>query len=126
MNFDPDHLKFGALLIGVVRDSETGEIRWPVVIASLLTAGVIGAITMSIAMTSEVSAIRARQQIVFERLAQIEASTHPATAKRYTSDDAARDMDLIRSRIRESEERSRDDHSELNLKIQRMEDRMKR
>ena len=126
MNFDSDQWNIAALALGMIRDRETGEIKWPVVIGGLLAAGIAGAITMTIAVNADLSAVKARQQVVFERLSVIETSSHPATAKRYTSDDAARDLELIRMRIRDSRDECRRDNDDLKQRIQRMEDRGRR
>lgn len=126
MQIDPDHWRFSGLALAMVRDTDTGEIRWPVVVAGLLTAGIAGAVTAVISVSSEVAGIKARQQIVFGRLDVIESSNHPATAKRYTSDDAARDLELIRMRIRDGREECRRDNDDVKQRVQRLEDRVRK
>ena len=39
-------------------------------------------------LPEEIARIKALQETVLQRVQQIETSTHPATAKRFTSDDA--------------------------------------
>jgi hypothetical protein len=95
MQIDPDHFKLLPFLAGVIHD-EMGEIRWPIVTAGLATAGIIGAFAATTNMTANISAIDAKQQMVLQRLDRIEASQHPATSKRYTSDDADRDREYFR------------------------------
>ena len=121
MNLDPDHWKFALFGIGIVTD-ENGQIRWNLVAGGIIVASTMACIGFVISMGTNLAAIEARQHIVLERLDRLESSVHPATSKRYTSDDAARDNDLLRTRIREAAEDYRRKDAEVLLRLQRIED----
>ena len=113
MNIDPSQI--GAFpMLAMVRDTSTGEIRWPVVIGGIITAGVVGVSSWLISASQDIAYIKARQEMVITKLASIEASSHPATSKRYTSDDAARDQDMMRREL-----------DRLGERIAKLEDRRK-
>ena len=98
MQFDPQHVSMMTLIGGVVRD-DNGEIRWSVVAAGIIAAGSVTVGGWMVAVSSNVSAIEARQQMVLRRLDSLEASTHPSTSKRYTSEDADRDRSAMQRDI---------------------------
>lgn len=126
MNFDPESLKATVLGLGMVRDVETGEVRWGMIAAGILVASTVAVGGFIVKMGNVISAIEARQQVVFSRLESVENVTHPATMKRYTSDDAARDFELMRVRMREIRDEARKDHEELVARLQRIEDKVRR
>ena len=126
MHFDPEHWKAAFFGLGIVRDPETGEIRWPVVAGGILVAGTVSVGGIIISMGNLISAIEARQQMVIARLEAIEVSAHPATSKRYNSDDATRDAELMRNRIRDSRDEARRDHDDNKQRIQRLESKLGR
>lgn len=80
-----------AMLAAVVRDDVSGEIRWPVVIGAIIAAGSIATAGWAVGLSNELTYVKARQEIVLQRIQVLEQSQHPSTAKRYTSDDAERD-----------------------------------
>ena len=127
MHFDFDHWKMSVLAFGsILQDPETGNMRWPMIAASISVAGIVGAVTVIATIKADISGISARQEIVLQRLDRLEGTLHPATSKRYTSDDAVRDLDLIRTRIRDAEEIARREDSEIKLRLQRLEDKLRR
>ena len=125
MHFDPQNYHLLPMLTGMVRD-EGGELRWPLIIGSIISAGAIAVGGFVVSVGNEVSAIAARQRIVMERLDKLETANHPATTKRYTSDDAARDQDIMRRALREVLEDIRKDIGEVNARMQRFEDRLRK
>jgi hypothetical protein len=127
MHFDFDHWKMSVLAFGsILQDPETGNMRWPMIAASISVAGIVGAVAVITTIKADISGISARQEIVLQRLDRLEGTLHPATSKRYTSDDAVRDLDLIRTRIRDAEEIARREDSEIKLRLQRLEDKLRR
>ena len=127
MHFDFDHWKMSVLALGgILQDPETGNMRWPMIAASISVAGIVGAVAVITTIKSDISGISARQEIVLQRLDRLEGTLHPATSKRYTSDDAVRDLDLIRTRIRDAEEMARREDNEIKLRLQRLEDKLRR
>ena len=123
MNFDPEHWKAAFFGLGIVRNPETGEIRWQVVAAGILVAATIATGSFLVSISNILAAVEARLQIAMLRIDQIEASQH---SKRYTSDDAKVDLELIRTRIRDSREDARKDTEMLAARILRLEDRSRR
>jgi hypothetical protein len=126
MHFDPEHWKAALFGFGMVRDVETGEIRWPVIVGGIIVAGGVAVGGFIVQMGNTISAVAATQKLMAERLDKIELSVHPSTSKRYTSDDAARDLDLVRSRIKDGRDDARRDHEEVIARLQRLEDRGRR
>ena len=126
MIIEPETMKASILGLGMIRDGETGEIRWNLVAGGILVAATIAVGGIIISMGNLIAAIEARQHMVISRLEALEVSAHPATSKRYTSDDAVRDAALMRQNIRDMEEHLRLDNVELKLRLQRVEDRTRR
>lgn len=113
------------MLASAVRDSETGEIRWPMVIGSLMVAAIIAVSGLLLKISNEVSSNTSMIVLLNADLRDLKLSIHPATSKRYTSDDAARDNDIMRARLREIGEENRRSLDELSRRVQRMEDKRK-
>jgi hypothetical protein len=88
-------------LIGAMVTRDDGSIRWPVIVGSLITSGIIGLIVVAL----DVSAMKARQGMVIDRLQSLELQQAPATMKRFTSDDAAMMEARIERRLRDCEQR---------------------
>ena len=109
------NLHLHALGAAMVRDAETGEIKWNLIIGGVLTAAILGVAGQVISNGTLVAAIGARQELVLQRLTAIEQNIHPATSKRYTSDDAAHDREIVEKHLTRIEER-----------ITRIEDRITR
>jgi hypothetical protein len=91
----------------------------PAIIRAVVIAAIIGLAGWVLSQEARLddwepaySAIKARQEIVLQRLDAIEASQHPATSRRYTADDANRDRE---ANIRE--------HQQLEQRILRLEQR---
>ena len=91
----------------------------PAIIRSVVIAAILGLAAWVLSQEArmgdhraEVAGIKARQEIVLQRLDAIEASQHPSTSRRYTADDAARDRE---SNIRE--------HQQLETRVLRLEQR---
>jgi hypothetical protein len=125
MHLDPQNYQFLPMLGGMVRD-DAGELRWPLIIGSIISAGAIAVGGFLVSVGNEVSAIGARQPIIMERLDKLETANHPATTKRYTSDDDARDQEIMRRALREVLEDIRKDIGEVNARMQRFEDRLRK
>lgn len=123
MHFDPEHWKATILGLGVVRDPETGEIRWHYVAGGILVAATIAVGGFLVSISNILAAVEARLQIAMQRIETLEASQHPATSRRYTSDDANRDLELLRTRIRDAREEARKDSEGLSVRVLRLEDR---
>lgn len=85
-------------MLAMVRDEE-GNIRWPVVVGGVITAGAVAIAGWLVSTTAQLAKVEARQEIVLQRLNTIEASTHPATSKRYTSDDAREDRERTQREV---------------------------
>ena len=127
MIIEPETMKAASIFgLGMVRDAETGEIRWNIVAGGILVAATIAVGGIIISMGNLIAAIEARQQMVISRLEAMESSQHPATSKRYTADDAQRDLELIRTRIRDAREEARKDNELIAARILRLEDRTRR
>lgn len=114
------------LLAGIVRDSETGELRWPLIVGSLVVAAVVAVAGLLLKISSEVAANTSMIVLLNADLRDLKSSVHPATAKRYTSDDATRDLELIRARIKDARDEVRRDVDDLSRRIIRLEDRVRR
>lgn len=93
--------------VGVLRDSETGQVQWSTVFTGVLTAGLIASGSSLVALNSKVTelaalasqrgavidqipAALARQEMVMKRLDAIEAGNVTATNERFRSSDAQR------------------------------------
>ena len=125
MIIEPETMKASILGLGMIRDDE-GAIRGNLVAGGILVAATISIGGIIISMGNLIAAIEARQQMVIARVEQLESSLHPATSKRYTSDDAIRDAELMRNRIRDSRDEARRDHDDNKQRIQRLENRLGR
>ena len=99
------NLHLHALGAAMVRDAETGEIKWNLIIGGVLTAAILGVAGQVISNGTQIAAIIARQEIVLQRIQAMEQSSHPSTSKRYTSDDAARDREMVEKHLARIEER---------------------
>lgn len=88
---DPDHGLVLAAIIGMVRTQE-GEIRWNVVVASVLTAAVVGLAATVISQGQAIAAMQARQEGIIDRVKALEIGTAAATADRYRRSDAEHDF----------------------------------
>ena len=126
MHFDPENWKATILGLGIVRDPETGEIRWHYVAGGILVASTIAVGGFLVSISNVLAAVEARLQIAMARIEQMENSQHPATSKRYTADDANRDLELIRARIRDAREEARKDNEGVANRVLRLEDRSRR
>jgi len=98
----------GAIMsVGVLRDSETGQVQWSTVFTGVLTAGLIASGSSLVALNSKVTelgalatqrgaiidqlpAALARQEMVLKRLDAIEAGNVTATNDRFRASDAQR------------------------------------
>lgn len=105
MNIDPHHFHFLPVIGGMVRNAETGEIRWPVVAGGIITAALVGTGGWIVGLSREVSVLHAKQEMAMMAISRLEASQHPATMKRYTADDADRDRAAVERTIVRMEER---------------------
>jgi len=93
--------------VGVLRDSETGQVQWSTVFTGVLTAGLIASGSSLVALNSKVTelgalatqrgaiidqlpAALARQEMVLKRLDAIEAGNVTATNDRFRASDAQR------------------------------------
>ena len=110
-------------LSGMVHDAETGEIRWSLIVSSLAIAAVVAVGGFMIKVGNEVAASTAMIVIMNADIHELKTSLHPATSKRYTSDDAARDLELIRQAMREMRDQSRRDHEDNSRRLSKLEDR---
>jgi hypothetical protein len=119
---DPEYWKTAIFGFGIVRDSETGEIRWPVVAGGILVAATVAIGGFLVTLSNSVAAIEARQVLMEGRVSHLEDSAHPATSKRFTSDDAARENELLRTRIRDAREECRRDNDDVRNRVQRLEE----
>ena len=113
----------GPLLASMVHDSETGELRWPVIVSVLAVAAVVAVGGFIIKIGNEVSANTAIIVLMNSDIKELKSSLHPATSKRYTSDDAARDLELIRQAMREMQDQARRDHEDNSRRISKLEDK---
>lgn len=109
----------------MVHDAETGEIRWSLIVSSLVVAAVVAVGGFMVKIGNEVSASAAMIVIMNSDIRDLKTSLHPATSKRYTSDDAARDLELIRQAMREMRDQSRRDHEDNSRRLSKLEDRRK-
>jgi hypothetical protein len=103
-----DWIGISAAPIGIIRD-EQGDIRWPAILGTVLSGVIIAGITALITLGSrterietitevwlekiehipeDIARLRALQETVLQRLLLLETAAHPATAKRFTADDA--------------------------------------
>ena len=99
-----DWIGIAAAPFGIMRDEE-GEIRWTGIIATVIAGGFLAAASAMIALANrverleaiveerrdfreDVSRIRALQETVIDRLDKLEQGQNPATARRFTKDDA--------------------------------------
>ena len=110
-------------LSGMVHDAETGDIRWSLFVSSLAVAAVVAVGGFMVKIGNEVSASAAMIVIMNSDIRDLKTSLHPATSKRYTSDDAARDLELIRQAMREMRDQSRRDHEDNSRRLSKLEDR---
>lgn len=113
------------MIAGMVRDTETGELRWPMIASGIIVAATIAIGGFLVKIGNEVAANTSMIVLLNADLRDLKTSLHPATAKRYTSDDAARDNDIMRARLREIGEENRRGMDELARRVQRMEDKRK-
>jgi hypothetical protein len=86
-------------------DDGNGRYRWLVLVSGALAGGVFGLTDWILSMSNEVSAIRARQEIVLRRLDALENQKVPATANRFTASDAADLEARIMTRLESLERR---------------------
>lgn len=84
---------------------ENWEISVGTIVTGALTAGVIGAISMIIAMQTSIAALTVRVQIAAEQIQSLRNGTDISTASRYRREDAERDNDLLRKQIDRLSER---------------------
>lgn len=113
----------GPLLASMVHDSETGELRWPIIVSGLAVAAVVAVGGFMVKIGNEVSANTAIIVLLNSDIKELKTSLHPATSKRYTSDDAARDFELTRQAIREMRDQARRDHEDNSRRLSKLEDR---
>ena len=85
-----------AMMMTAVR-KEDGNINWTTVFGGVVTAAIVGLSAATIDQGREISAMRARQEIVLQRLTALESGTSSATSERYRASDAARDFLAVRN-----------------------------
>ena len=100
-----DWIGIPAAVFGVIRNEE-GEIRWTGIVATVIAGGFLAAASAMIALSNRVERLeavveerrdfredvartRAIQEMVVDRLNKLEQGQNPATARRFTRDDAA-------------------------------------
>ena len=86
--------------VGAVLKTQQGQMNWPLVLSTVATALVLWIGASQLKQNDELARISERQLVNNERIQRLEDQQAPATAKRYTSEDAARDLKLMREEIR--------------------------
>lgn len=127
-----DWVGIAAAPLGIMRDEE-GNVRWNTVIGSVIAGGFLVTAGSLVAMSNEQARLTARQELVLQRLDKLEAqlgvisnetarivaraeltllrlesletNIAPATAKRFTSDDAREMEQRVIKRIERLEQR---------------------
>ena len=107
-----------------MHDEESEGIRWNLVAGAVIVTTTMACAGFVISLGNRVSAGETKIQMLTEDVKDLKNSTHPATSKRYSSDDAARDLDLIRVRIKEAAEDMRRRDDDIQRRLQRIEDRL--
>jgi len=99
-----DWIGIPAAIFGVVRNEE-GEIRWAGIAGTIIAGGFLAAASAAVVLTNRVERLeaiieerkdfrvdvvrnQAIQETIVDRLSKLEQGQNPATAKRFTRDDA--------------------------------------
>jgi len=86
MEWNPHSVGYLALLVGVVQD-EDGNIRWNVILGSVLAGAIIGLSAAVISKGQTIAALEARQYLVMDRVAALENGNSQATNSRFRRED---------------------------------------
>jgi hypothetical protein len=114
-----DWVSIAAAPLGIVRD-ESGDIRWIPIISTIITAAIVGGTATLISVKAEVQQIQTKFEVwtasretvpqdiarlialnetLLSRITRLEQSEAPATAKRFTSDNAKELEERLTRRI---------------------------
>ena len=120
-----DWIGIAAAPLGIIRD-EQGDIRWIPIISTIIAAAIIGGASLLITVKTEIHEMQTRfkvwtasresvpqdiarlialQEAMLSRITRLEQSEAPATAKRFTSDDAKALEERLTRRIERLEPR---------------------
>ena len=111
-----------AAIIGTIR-SPDGRINWLAIVASIMSAAIIGLGSSIIEQGKLLAQLDVQRKIDGNRIVSLENGTNLATSERYRASDASRDFERVDRQYKLYTDRMEQKIIELELRIRELERR---